>query len=269
VPEGHVIHGIAQLHRRVLVGGPVHVESPRESFPDASLFDGAVLTDVEAFGKHLWYHFDAGSTELLLHVHLGLIGWVRTRDADPLETPWPSARMHLRSDRGTADFVGVTQCALVDAEQRTKVISALGPDPLRADADQDVVWRRLHASRRPISALLLDQSVLAGIGNVYRAELLFRGGLPPGRPGRLITRSAFDRLWSDAVRQLRIGLRMGRIVTTDPIDRDHRSGRVRDEDARYVYGRAGLPCRRCGTPISARVEQGRTLYWCPTCQRGR
>lgn len=269
MPEGHVIHGIARLHRRVLVGGPVHVESPKGSFPDASLLDGKVLTDVEAFGKHLWYHFDAGDTELLLHVHLGLIGWVRTREADPPEAPWQTARMHLRSDRGTADFVGVTQCALVDAKQRSKVISALGPDPLRADADPEVAWRRLHASTRPIAALLLDQSVVAGIGNVYRAELLFRGGLAPRRQGRLITRSAFDRLWGDTVQQLRRGFRLGRIVTTDPIDREQRSGRVRDEDARYVYGRADLPCRRCGTLVAARAEHGRTLYWCPTCQRGR
>jgi formamidopyrimidine-DNA glycosylase len=111
----------------------------------------------------------------------------------------------------------------------------------------------------------MDQSVVAGVGNVYRAEILFRAGISPHRPGREITPDEWATAWGDLVVLMRAGLRAGRIVTTRPEHRD-RGGRVRREDAHYVYRRTGLPCRICGTPVATAVLAGRNVYWCPTCQ---
>jgi endonuclease VIII len=112
----------------------------------------------------------------------------------------------------------------------------------------------------------MDQTVLAGVGNVYRAELLFRHGVSPFRPGRGLEPDLWSRMWGDLVALMRSGVRMGRIVTTRPEDRTRRSGAVQLDDAHYVYRRTGLPCRICGTEVRTDVMVGRNLYWCPLCQ---
>ena len=112
----------------------------------------------------------------------------------------------------------------------------------------------------------MDQTVIAGIGNVFRAEVLFRARLAPYTPGKRLPREIFDAIWADLVRLLRAGVRANRIVTTAPEDRDRR-GPVRIEDAHYVYRRTGLPCRICGTPVAHAVLNGRNLFWCPKDQR--
>jgi formamidopyrimidine-DNA glycosylase len=112
----------------------------------------------------------------------------------------------------------------------------------------------------------MDQSVLAGVGNVYRAELLFRHQVSPFRPGRQIESRLWTAMWADLVTLMRSGVRMGRIVTTRPADRSRRSGAARQDDAHYVYRRTGLPCRVCGTEVQTQVMVGRNLYWCPVCQ---
>jgi endonuclease-8 len=113
----------------------------------------------------------------------------------------------------------------------------------------------------------MDQAVIAGVGNVYRAEVLFRAGLSPFRMGRDVSRAEFAGLWSDLVALMRAGVREGRIVTTLPQDRPAGSRRrPTREDASYVYRRTGLPCRRCGTPIRTELMVARNLYWCPRCQ---
>ena len=112
----------------------------------------------------------------------------------------------------------------------------------------------------------MDQSVLAGVGNVYRAELLFRHRVSPFRPGRDVDEQLWAAMWADLVALMRAGVRLGRIVTTLPQDRSRRGGAVRREDAHYVYRRTGLPCRVCGTEVLTQVMVGRNLYWCPLCQ---
>ena len=112
----------------------------------------------------------------------------------------------------------------------------------------------------------MDQSVVAGVGNVYRAEVLFRQRLDPLRPGRLHDAAVLHALWDDLVVLLRAGVRAGRIVTTLPADRERPSGRPRRVDAHYVYGRAELPCRICGTPVQDTQIAARRLFWCPVCQ---
>jgi formamidopyrimidine-DNA glycosylase len=112
----------------------------------------------------------------------------------------------------------------------------------------------------------MDQSVLAGVGNVYRAELLFRHRVSPFRPGRSVDPDLWAGMWADLVTLMRAGVRMGRIVTTRPEDRLRRRGAVDRADAHYVYRRTGLPCRICGTDVRTEIMVGRNLYWCPVCQ---
>lgn len=146
------------------------------------------------------------------------------------------------------------------------VLARLGPDPLAARPDGRLAGLRVARSRAPIAGLLMDQSVLAGVGNVYRAEILFRHRVPPYLPGREVGPERWAAMWADLVTLMRAGLRTGRIITTHPDDRGRRGGRVLTTDAHYVYRRTDLPCRVCGTPVAMQLLAGRKLYWCPTCQ---
>jgi endonuclease-8 len=137
---------------------------------------------------------------------------------------------------------------------------------LHRGADPQRAWARLERSRTPIATALMDQSVVAGIGNVYRAELLFRHRRDPFRACRELDHDSWLAMWDDLVTLMRDGLRTGRIVTTRPEHRDRPRGRVALTDAHYVYRRTGLPCRVCGTPIRTQEHVGRNLFWCPFCQ---
>jgi endonuclease-8 len=263
VPEGHTIRHQAREHLARFGGRPVHLTSPQGRFTEgAALLDGRVLEQVDAYGKHLFLRF-AG--DLWLHVHLGLYGaWTFGR------TPPPPARgalrVRLEADGSYADLRGAIACEVQTDDDRRAILSRLGPDPLRPRSDPSLAWARIAHSRSPIGLLLMDQTVVAGVGNVYRAELLYRARIDPHRPGRLVTHEEWDALWADLVVQMKAGLRTGRIITTRPEDRDRPTGRVRDEDAHYVYRRTGLPCRVCGTLVATEVMGGRNLFWCPYCQ---
>lgn len=262
MPEGHTIHRLARDVRRTLAGQPVAVDSPQGRFEGgAALVDGRVLGDVEAHGKHLFLAFD----DLWVHVHLGLFGRVWAGSGAAPE-PRGAIRMRLQSATHHLELRGPTVCEVIDDEQKTRLQGRLGADPLRADARPDDAYERIARRRLPIGALLLDQSVVAGVGNVYRAELLYRAALSPFLPGRELSRAQWVGLWDDTVTLLRAGVRSGRIVTTAPEHRDRAVGRARRDDAHYVYRRTGLPCRRCGTSIASDELAARTVFWCPTCQ---
>jgi endonuclease-8 len=262
VPEGHTIHRLARRHARLLVGQHVSADSPQGRFEDgARLLDGRLLAATDAWGKHLFHRYD----DLWLHVHLGLYG--KFRDGS---LPAPAARgaLRLRLVGGGhwLELRGPTACeVLTDTERRT-VLARLGPDPLRRRPDVQAFVDRVLRSRAPIATLLMDQSVVAGVGNVYRAEVLFRQRLDPMRPGRHHDAAVLHALWDDLVVLLRAGVRAGRIVTTLPEDRERPAGRPRRVDAYYVYGRAELPCRICGTPVQDTLVAARRLFWCPVCQ---
>lgn len=266
MPEGHTIHRIARDHALLLVGRPVGAASPQGRFAaGAAMLDGRVMDRIEPYGKHLFHWYDGG---LLLHVHLGLYGkWTGGRGEGP--DPAGALRLRLSTDEAWFDLRGPTACELMGPEERDLVLARLGPDPLRRDADPTRAWARINRSRATIGQLLMDQSVLAGIGNVYRAEALFRAGLSPFRPGREVEPERWDALWDDLRSLLRAGVRAGRIVTTEKEDRHRRSGRPSGEDAHYVYRRTGLPCRRCATAVRTQVMAARNLFWCPVCQPDR
>ena len=263
MPEGHTIHRLAREHRRHFAGGPVAVSSPQGRFAaGAALLDGQTLETTDAYGKHLFLGF-AG--DRWLHVHLGLYG---TWTFGPLPAPDPRGALRVRLAGATsyADLRGPTACDVVTATEKALIAGRLGPDPLRPRPDPDAAWVRVARSRAPIGQLLMDQTVVAGVGNVYRAEVLFRARLSPFLAGRAVPREVFDAMWHDLVAVMKAGLRAGRIVTTLPGDRP-RPGRVRREDAHYVYRRTGLPCRVCATPVATEVMAARNLFWCPRCQQ--
>jgi endonuclease VIII len=267
MPEGHTLFRLAREQSLLFTGRPVHVTSPQGRFAaGAALLDGRVPQEVFSYGKHLFADFGGD----LLHVHLGLYGSFTTGTGLP---PAPRGALRMRWEGPGPDGEGVwtdlrgpTACEVLAGPEVDRILARLGPDPLRPRADGDRALRRIAGSRTAIGALLMDQSVLAGVGNVYRAELLFRHGVNPFRPGRDVDAPLWERMWADLVILMRAGVRMGRIVTTRPGDRSRRRGAVTREDAHYVYRRTGLPCRVCGTDVRTQEMVGRNLYWCPVCQ---
>lgn len=261
MPEGHTLHRLARAHRRHYVGAPVSVSSPQGRFAAAAaLVDGRVLERAEALGKHLFHVY---GPDLVVHVHLGLYGKFSEQPL-PVLPAQGQVRMRLVGATHWADLRGPTACELVTDVEVDALRARLGPDPLRRDADPERAWARVCHSRAPIAALLMDQSVLAGVGNVYRAEVLFRQRLDPMCPGRDLGAEGWDRLWADLVALMRDGLRRGCIATLCP---EHRRRRIPASREHYVYRRAELPCLVCGTPVATAVLGGRKLYWCPYCQR--
>lgn len=266
MPEGHTIHRLARQHRELFGRAQVTASSPQGRFEEgAAAISGRVLTRVEPYGKHLLYRFE-GLPERL-HVHLGLYGKF-VPGTLPAPEPRGALRLRLIGGESYADLRGPTACELMLPGEVKALLARLGPDPLKSRADPQLAWARLSRSRVAVGALLMDQAVLAGVGNVYRAEVLYRAGLSPFRTGREVSAEQFGALWSDLVALMRLGVRDGRIVTTNPADRPPgRQRRPRREDSHYVYRRTGEPCRRCGTPVRTEVMAGRNLYWCPNCQK--
>ena len=267
MPEGHTLHRLARLHQRRYAGSPVGVCSPQGRFAAAAELDGLVLRRASAWGKHLFHEYSSGKrgSGPIVHVHLGLYGTFREH-----RTPMPAPRGQVRmrivgTDYGT-DLRGPTACEVIDEAQMSAILARLGPDPLRSDADPQLAWARISKSRKAIGALLMDQSVLAGVGNVYRSELLFRHGIDPYRPGRDTEAGEFDAAWTDLVELMKVGVRRGRIIVVRP---EHDEGAPAYGPRRprtYVYRRAGEPCRLCGTAIRTAEMEGRNLFWCPACQ---
>ncbi|SCX38907.1 endonuclease-8 [Klenkia marina] len=266
MPEGHTLFRLAREQHAAFAGREVHVTSPQGRFAaEAELVDGRVLDEVTSWGKHLFAVFGPD----VVHVHLGLYGKYTSGRGIP---PEPRGALRMRwegpgedGEGVWTDLRGATACELLTDGEMGLILDRLGPDPLRK-SDPGKAWARISRSRVTIGALLMDQAVLAGVGNVYRAEVLFRHGISPFRAGRDLGETEWTAIWADLVVLLRAGVKAGRIVTTRPEDRSRRRGAVTRDDAHYVYRRAGLPCRICGTPVRTEVMVGRNLFWCPTCQ---
>ena len=275
MPEGHTLHRLARLHTEYFAGGPVRVSSPQGRFADHVVVDGRHFDRATAVGKHLFHHYEGG---LAVHVHLGLYGFFDTHLVPEGEAPpAPVGQVRMRvgaiADGGPAHWVdlrGPTRCEVIAEAEVGDVRDRLGPDPLDPDAEPERAWARISRSARPVGALLMDQKILAGVGNVYRAEVLFRHGIDPFLPGRELDRAQFDAVWDDLVALMEIGVRTGAIHTIRP-EHDHGDvpRRGADRPRNYVYQRDGWECRVCGDEVRQQAMEARTLYWCPTCQPGR
>ena len=265
MPEGHTIHRLARDLARDLRGAPVCASSPQGRFADsAARLDRALLVRAEAFGKQLFLDWSHGD---VLSVHLGLIGKFRSRPA--ATPPSPQARLRLVApgrDRAW-DLTGPMVCELVDPETRTRLAAGIGPDPLRRDGSVDEFVRRSSDRRTPIGTVLLDQNVIAGVGNVYRAELCFLCGIDPRRATASLAECQLRMLWDEATVQLRNGVRLNRIVTRAPAELGRTVlARVPAGERLYVYKRGGAPCHRCGSPIETVPLAGRSIWFCGSCQ---
>lgn len=271
MPEGHTLHRLARELRDVFGGQQVRVGSPQGRFADAAAqLDGAELRGAEAWGKHLFIDF---GNDRYVHVHLGLYGTFDVHDLVP-DVPVPVGQVRLRlvrtDGKAYADLRGATTCALVTTAERDAVLSRIGPDPLRADADPAAAWARISRSSAPIGTLLMDQGVVAGVGNVYRAELLFRHRIHPLRPGRTLRSGQWQAMWDDLVALMAEGVRTGTIDTVRPEHEPEAMGRPPRADDHggevYVYRRTGQPCHVCGRAVSTAVLGARNLFWCSRCQ---
>ena len=189
-------------------------------------------------------------------------------DSFPPE-PVGQVRVRLLTDTVCADLRGPTACQVLDPAQVQAVIDKAGPDPLLDDspAAEDRFTAVVRRKPTPIGLLLMDQSVVSGIGNVYRAELLFRAGVNPHTPGKSLAEDTVRGLWRDWSRLLRIGVETGQMMTMDDLARaDWVLAMKNRADRHWVYKREGLPCRVCGTHILLEEMGARKLYWCPSCQ---
>jgi endonuclease-8 len=268
VPEGDTIFRAARTLHRALAGHVVTrfdtAYAPLARVHDDAPITGRTIESVEAHGKHMVMRF---SGDLALRTHMRMHGsWHIYRPGER----WQRPRREMRVLVATAAFVAVG-FNVPDAEFEKAgdigardAIARLGPDLLRPAFDANEAIRRLRERGAvPIAEALLDQRALAGIGNVFKSEVLFEGGVHPRTPVAALSDERLEALVASARRQLAVNVgeatpRFGRRTT----------GRMAVSEGLWVYGRGGRPCRRCGTPI-AFERQGagaRPTYWCPRCQ---
>ena len=233
------------------------VSSPQGRFAGgASVLDGRQCDSVEAYGKHLVLSFD---DDIWLHIHLGLFGRIRRRKVPALE-PKGAVRVRLESQTHVVDVSGPTICSNVDRDERDALIKRIGPDVLRDDADPAIAVARISRSRAPIGRLLMDQAVIAGIGNIYRTELLWRAGIHPDTQGRSIDEAALWRLWEDAKRLLELGVKRNAIITSDRAMRSQ----SRYKERTNIFGKSHCPACQCEI---RRIDiAGRRAFICVQCQ---
>lgn len=263
MPEGHTLHRLALDLNKAFQGRSLAVSSPQGRFAEsASQLDQTVLVETTAHGKHLFCEFEG---DTYLHVHLGLIGKFRITRPTP---PRGAVRVRLATAEAVADLRGPILCVLKTPAEIAAQIAELGPDPLRKDADPELAWARIRRSRRSVAALLMDQKVLSGVGNVYRAEVLYRQRVNPHRLGTELTKRSWKAIWADLLELMPQGVLDDRINT---VRAEHLpqlfSVQGRRGRRNYVYRRTGLPCLVCGSPVRTEVVAGRNLFWCARCQR--
>ena len=254
MPEGDTIHFAANRIRPVLEGHvPDEIATPhprfgRDRWP--ARLDGRAVTSVDAHGKHLFLRFEGG---LAIHSHLRMTGSWRVRDAGALR-PRATWLVLRRGGREVQQINGPVLELMTDGRTRfDQRLAALGPDILAPELDEGRVLRRLREDdpTRPIGDALLDQRVIAGIGNLWKVEGCFAAGIDPWRAAGSVS--------DDEVLAI--------VRATRP--RMQQSARDGNQTRhKQIYGRAGMPCPRCGTRIRSRGqwEDGRTTYWCPSCQ---
>lgn len=259
MPEGHTIHRAARDHAGMIGGQTIAAVSPQGRFADgAAQIDGAVCDSTGAVGKHLLYHFSNGQT---LHIHLGLGGYFvcQTQPADP---PRDVVRVRLESATHAIDIIGPNTCELIPSDEMEAFTLRYGPDLLSDTPDPDRAIAAIRKSRAPIARLLMDQKVISGIGNIYRAEILWLRKLNPMTRGVDIPEADLRALWDEMRALLEIGVETNSIITTGDYDV---AGQEITERTN-IFAREVCPA--CDGAIEKSKLSGRTLYHCPACQVG-
>jgi endonuclease-8 len=292
MPEGNEIHRWAERHQAAFAGKAVRVDGPQGRFVDGDVLDGRKLKRVLAVGKHLGYDF---GKDRILHVHLGLRGdfsegsgpmppvkgalrfrmWNEAAVKRPVAPGESKRHAWYSEDDGTGhteapklawiELRGPTDCTIWPQAKWDLLLRRLGPDPLNGDGPEKAI-AKIVKSKKAIGALLMDQSVIAGLGNIYRAELLYRARLNPYVAGKDVPEATLRMMWKDALPLMEAGMVDRRIVTTLPKDRPAGKDVLLKDETHYVYRRNGQECFVCGTKILRKEMEGRNLFWCPTCQ---
>lgn len=315
MPEGQAIHRIARLINERFEGAVVVASSPQGRFSDgAHRLDGLTAGRAEAWGKHFFMPFADGSPftradgepssgtclgddgPVWLHIHLGLYGrWhftgegsdaivgagVRSGNHSAVNVGAGSTvRLRLAANGLAADLTGPSRCETLDGPGVRAAVSKLGPDPVRNEpGDRERFVGAVRRRRSPVGQLVLDQSIAAGPGNIYRADCLFRVGISPLRPGNKVSAERLKALWDDLVETMQADVPDGVIRTVPeslrpepakaPAANGGEGADAEDPEAQRfaVYHRTGRPCLKCGTPVAEKEMAGRRLFWCPGCQR--
>jgi endonuclease VIII len=264
VPEGDTIFQTAAALRPLLVGQPILAARARRPGPAVERLVGAHVTSVEPIGKHMLIRFDNG---LALHTHLRMSGtWHRYAPGERWRMPAWQARVVLEVPDHVVVCFNAPVAELMD-ERAVKLhpaLQSLGPDLLAGTFSSDIAFQQLKAqTHREIADAVLDQRVMAGVGNVFKSEILFIESVNPWTLVSALDDATLARLIETAHRVLLDNARPGhpRRVTTlgDPSARGQ---------SLWVYGRANRPCSRCGTTIRTRRQGAlnRPTFWCPHCQ---
>ncbi|MEM9342515.1 MAG: DNA-formamidopyrimidine glycosylase family protein [Pseudomonadota bacterium] len=257
MPEGHTIHRAARDHLALIGGQRVAATSPQRRFEDgAAVLDGAVCERTEAVGKHLLYHFANGQ---VLHIHLGLGGYFRVFE-QPVGPPREVVRVRLESATHAIDIIGPNTCELIAADDMDAFRMRYGPDLLAERPEPERAIARIRKSRAPIARLLMDQKVIAGIGNIYRTEILWLRRVHPMTRGVDMTELELRGLWDEMRELLQVGVETNAIITTGKRGR----ARKRVGERTNIFGKKTCPA--CKGAIVKETLSGRTLYHCPTCQ---
>lgn len=260
MPEGHKTHAIARQHNECFAGKRVSVTSPQGRFSDgASRIDGKRLQKVEAIGKQLFYRF---GKDLVLQIHLGRYGKFKEHSL-PVPDPVGSVRLRMISKERVIDLSGPTTCRIIDDKTQASIVGKLGPDPLAGGKPQEV-FAAFQSSNKPVGALLLDQSVIAGVGNIFRAELLFELEIAPTVPAKELSRAQFNQLWKSLCKMMNVGLKYGKIITVTATEAGKPLNQLENKERFRVYGKS--QCPKCNTAIEKPKIAGRPLYMCPSCQ---
>ena len=291
--EGHSVHRLAIQHTARLCGRRFKATSPNGRFADgARLIDGREFRRIEAIGKNLFAFFSAVGTpspDVVMHVHFGMSGRWSVVDASRAPDPTPTTRLCLKGDGLVSHLSAMTvDHGGVDLFERKA--AALGEDPLRSDADADALWTKVSSSSKSIGALLMDQArrtpsahapnpprpsylsraqltldspqaCFAGVGNIFRCEILLVAGINPEKRGNELSRVEFDKVWAASVRLMTMAFELGSIVTVTPAEaRSVGNPRLR----RWLYN--SRSCGKCGGRVRSWDIQGRTCYACDVCQ---
>jgi endonuclease-8 len=262
MPEGHSVQRFANDFNKKFKGSVVRVDSPQGRFSsEAKLIDGQILLGAKAIGKQMFLKFDNGLT---CRIHLGIYGkWRFIEDLDKLMPGQVRARFF--NEEFLADLRGPTICEVIDKRTVKEIENRLGPDPTNSDTkglQRQRFVERVSNSSSPIGILLMNQEVISGIGNVYRAEILFRAQISPHAAGKSLSIEQIEGIWNDSVKLMKVGVATGFMITRE----DRLKKRTQKADRNYVYKREGERCLRCEAIIQIELMATRKLYWCPGCQ---
>jgi formamidopyrimidine-DNA glycosylase len=262
--EGHGVHRTARAHQ-TLVGQRLTASSPNGRFTEgAAKIDKLCCTKVEAIGKNmfLWFGKTAKHTPveaIIVHVHFGMSGQFHTSNLN--EEPETKATTRLVLKGKQVSMVSCQTLDYGDLQFYEAWVRKLGPDPLREDADPERLWTICQKSKKTIGLLLMTQEAVAGIGNIYRAEILFKARIHPMQIGNTLSRQQFDSIWNHSVDCLKRGFSHGSIITVDEADAKKLGS---PWTRRYVYNHS--TCGFCKSSIKSWDMAGRTCYACETCQ---